>query len=77
MTGVDDLEFARLGMETEEDGGHIAAARLFALGPVMLIHLRGQISRGMPVTAIARKAERKLMETMAEASPCQLRRQRR
>ena len=36
VAGVDDLDLARLGMQPQEDGGDVAAARLFTLAPVML-----------------------------------------
>ncbi len=46
VAGVDHFDLAQLGMEAQEDGGDIAAAGLFALAPVVLVHARGQLSRG-------------------------------
>ena len=48
MAGVNDFDFAGLGMEADEDGGEIAAAGLFALGPMVLVHARGEFVEGHP-----------------------------
>ena len=48
MAGIDHLDFARGRMQPEKDRRDVAPARLLALGPVVLVHARGQFVERRP-----------------------------
>ena len=46
MAGIDHFDLAQFRVEAQEDGGDIAAAGLFALAPVVLVHAGCQFVEG-------------------------------